>query len=260
MNSAHLGDIVAAASGVSLADLDDQASLLTRKDRKYLVSPALLAGVLSGLSEAMSVLEMGGRRWFEYETLYFDTDALDAYHLAARRRRSRFKIRTRRYVDAGTVMVEVKTKDRRGRTVKRRTPLDTDRPHVLAAQDFAGTFDEVAEYSKALVPVLTSHFQRATLLFPASGVRATLDRDFGAELATGGRTCLDGMVIVETKTTGRASALDRRLWRAGARPVKFSKYSTGMAVLRPDLPSNRWARVVRHLTTMHAEPAGSSAR
>ncbi|MDG2026158.1 MAG: hypothetical protein P8J50_03555 [Acidimicrobiales bacterium] len=51
--------------------------------------------------------------------------------------------------------------------------------------------------------------------------------------------------IVETKTTDRASEVDRLLWRNRIRPAKVSKYGTGLASLRPDLPSNRWARLLR---------------
>ncbi|MFV0316059.1 MAG: molecular chaperone, partial [Microthrixaceae bacterium] len=39
--------------------------------------------------------------------------------------------------------------------------------------------------------------------------------------------------------------LDRALWRRGYRPTSLSKYATGLAALDPDLPRNRWARILR---------------
>ena len=53
------------------------------------------------------------------------------------------------------------------------------------------------------------------------------------------------LVIVETKSLSAASATDRLLWRAGHRPVPVSKFATGLAALNPDLPRNRWARILR---------------
>ena len=44
---------------------------------------------------------------------------------------------------------------------------------------------------------------------------------------------------------GGASALDRALWREGHRPLGISKFGTGTAALHPELPSNKWARVLR---------------
>ena len=57
------------------------------------------------------------------------------------------------------------------------------------------------------------------------------------------------MLVVETKSgTTRPGPLDRRLWELGHRPTRISKYGTGLALLTPDLQTNRWHRVTsRHL-------------
>ena len=51
-------------------------------------------------------------------------------------------------------------------------------------------------------------------------------------------------VILESKSAGRASDLDRALWRAGHRPSGISKIGTGTAALHPELPGNKWARTL----------------
>ncbi|NNF88923.1 MAG: molecular chaperone, partial [Acidimicrobiia bacterium] len=56
---------------VGLADLNNEAALLTRKDRKYLV-PLEVARVLLA-QDGLLVLEIDGRRSFRYESVYFDT-------------------------------------------------------------------------------------------------------------------------------------------------------------------------------------------
>ena len=52
------------------------------------------------------------------------------------------------------------------------------------------------------------------------------------------------LAIVETKTPGAPSSADRWLWAAGHRPAAISKYATGMALLHPELPANKWHRVL----------------
>lgn len=56
---------------------------------------------------------------------------------------------------------------------------------------------------------------------------------------------LAGLALVETKTAGPPCAVDRALWRLGYRPVTISKYCTGLAALAPELPANKWNRVLR---------------
>ena len=59
---------------------------------------------------------------------------------------------------------------------------------------------------------------------------------------------LPRLAIVETKTGATPSSTDRLLWRHGHRPVRISKYGTGLAVLHPDLPATPWRRVLdRHV-------------
>jgi hypothetical protein len=53
-------------------------------------------------------------------------------------------------------------------------------------------------------------------------------------------------VIIETKSGSRTSEVDRLLWSHGHRPATISKFGTGLAAMRHDLPSNKWARVIRH--------------
>jgi len=48
-----------------------------------------------------------------------------------------------------------------------------------------------------------------------------------------------------TKTAARVSQADQLLWRSGRRPTQISKYGTGLAALRPELPSTKWHRILR---------------
>ena len=94
----------------SLAELNDAAGLLTRVDRKYLVPLERAQELVGGLSSEARVLEIDGRRRFSYASTYFDTPGLEAFMLTARKRRRRFKVRTRTYLDSGLCFLEVKTR------------------------------------------------------------------------------------------------------------------------------------------------------
>ena len=120
--------------GISLEDLNAKAAMQTRVDRKYIVDGLYAAAVLSNLPAEASVLEIEGERDFAYDSVYFDTENLDSYRLAATGRRNRYKIRTRSYLDTGDTFLEVKTEGARALTVKERIPYPSaDRAYLNAA-------------------------------------------------------------------------------------------------------------------------------
>ncbi len=244
---------------VSLAELNAQAELLTRIDRKYVIAAAELDAVLTGIP-GLRVLEVDGRRSSRYESTYLDTVDLDSWTASAHQRRRRWKVRTRTYADTGDCWLEVKTRGRRGETVKERVP---HHGRCLDLSDAAG--DWVRERLDAarvhgvdpggLVPTLDTSYLRTTLLLDAGAGRATVDRDL-RWVSGHGTARVGDVLVVETKSgTARPGPLDRRLWELGHRPIRISKYGTGLALLTPDLQSNRWHRVTsRHLAdhlTLH---------
>jgi hypothetical protein len=235
---------------ITLDELVERAALQTRVDRKYLVPHGTAEQVVAGLAGGARVLEIGGRREFGYESLYFDTPELTSYHLAARGRRRRFKVRRRSYLDTGQAYLEVKTRGGRGSTVKERTP-DEDSAARGLDPEHRRFVDDVLDRSGIdpvagqLQPVLTTSYQRTTLLLPASDSRVTVDTDLTWAVPGGPALALAGLAIVETKSSSTPSAADRWLWRHGSRPVRVSKYGTGLAALADQLPANRWQPVLR---------------
>ncbi len=244
-----------ALPAVSLAELEAEAALLTRVDRKYIVDRAVWSDVMAQERD-LRALEIGGSRTFGYASVYFDTPDLRSYRDAARRRPARYKVRTREYLDTGARAVEVKLRSASGQTVKHRHWLDGDDRYPLdaAARAFVASFPQVAPEIDALAPVLETRYVRATLV--ADGARITVDEDVTGLDADGFAVSFGDALIVETKTARRAGAIDRALWARGIRPTRVSKYCAALAALRPDLPSNRWARTLRrHVTTTAATAA-----
>ncbi len=251
-------------SPVSIEELNVAAALWTRVDRKYVLTVAAVDALIDRLDPDIRVLDLDGRRHHRYESIYFDTPDLAAYHLSAWRRAHRFKVRTRTYVDTGECMFEVKLRNAHGNTVKHRFDYDIGKGGRLTddALTFLSGFETLAPLRRQLHPTLITHYQRTTLLSGAS--RTTLDMDVTCDLtsdATCDVTCegddqavrpratFRDRVIVETKNHGGVGHIDRLLWSIGARPIAVSKYATGMAAIRPELPRNKWHRTLaRHVT------------
>lgn len=236
---------------ISLHDLVSDAGLMTRLDRKYLLPLDDVAPLLHQLNPATRVLQIDDERTFRYRSVYFDTPDLKSYHTAAQPRRRRFKVRTRSYVDTGGAFIEVKLRGPRGVTAKSRREIaqtETDRltDDVRAAVANlleSGAVDGAIAWE--LQPTVTSTYERTTLLAHEGYARATIDTALAWDDHDGDRLRMADMAIVETKSSAQPSEIDRRLWRMGYRPQSMSKYGTGMAALRPHLPSNRWTRLVR---------------
>jgi hypothetical protein len=248
---------------VSLDELNAAAELLTRVDRKYVIPAGDLDAVLTGLyptgRAGLRVLEIDGRRESRYESTYLDTVDLDSWTSAAHQRRRRWKVRTRTYADTGERWLEVKTRGTRGTTVKERLPHDGSDVTGPAAEwvrdRLAAAYVPDVDPS-GLVATLHTAYRRTTLMLPADGGRATVDRDLRWVSGHGSAEVGD-VLVVETKSgSRRPGPLDRRLWELGHRPVRISKYGTGLALLTPDLQRNRWHRV----TSRHLGMGGFEAR
>lgn len=240
-----LGECCERLAPVDLEAVIALAGLQTRIDRKYLVPHTVLTDLLARLGERMWVLDIQGRRAFDYESVYFDTPDLLTYRQHAHGRRRRFKVRTRSYLNSGETVLEVKTEGGRAETVKHRTPyemadryrLNTRARNVLDAELPA----DVADLRASLI----SSYLRATFLDPQTGSRMTCDVDLSFQDRGLTVTGPDDQVLIESKTTGRAAPVDTMLWRMGHRPVALSKYCVGLALLNPHLPANRWNQTLR---------------
>ncbi|WP_430647518.1 polyphosphate polymerase domain-containing protein [Agromyces sp. GXS1127] len=251
--------------GIDLEGLNAEAELQTRIDRKYMLPIAALPRILERLPDGVRVLDLGGTRASAYESVYFDTPELTSFRLAAHARRRRFKIRTRSYLESEASFLEVKTRGGRALTVKDRIAVDPASTDALSGEARAYADQVLAEAGigelgrASLDPVLTTSYRRATLLLPAEpgrhASRATIDVDLawfdrGVDGRFGRMLRTPASAIVETKSGSQAGAVDRLLWAAGHRPMRVSKYATGLAAIRPDLPANRWTRVLdRHFRT-----------
>lgn len=235
---------------VALEEMRELA-LLRRTDVKYLIPRGALPGLLAAARDAYRVLEVDGLRLQRYETLYFDTPALDLYLLHHNRARRRFKVRSRRYLESDLSFLEVKLKDRGDRTVKVRRRTDN---LVTALSAASLRFVESATGDpgvalETLSPTLWNAFSRIALASPQYGERVTLD--LSVLLCRGAQTVqLHDWAIVEVKSASasRNSPILLQLRALGVRPTGFSKYCIGVAALWPEIKHNRFIRKLRLIT------------
>lgn len=242
-------DLLASLRPIGLDELRERAGLLTRVDRKYVLPLTDLEAFVAGIGADAVVLEIDGEREFGYRSAYYDTPGLSSYLSAAHRRRRRFKVRVRSYTDSGIHFLEVKTRGARGATVKERVPYDGAQDWLSAQdRDLAGRMLELSGVTcdtSDLRLALTTAYRRTTFYLPGSGSRVTVDTDLRWWLPDGTGFDRDAMAVVETKSSGAAGAADRVLWELHHRPRPVSKYASGLAVLRRDLPAHRWQPVLR---------------
>ncbi len=270
-----VGESFARLPEIALDELSASASLLTRIDRKYLLQADLAADLVASLAASGArALTIDGQSAFGYLSDYDDTPDFSLYRAAATKRRRRFKLRSRVYLDSGMHFLELKTRSGRGHNVKDRFRLEDVpvgvcaairlgrsvkrpdllvRPEVrewlaerLADRGIAGTRREALRVAASLTPAARSVYTRSTLCLP-EGSRLTADRDLVLCAPSGDARVEVPGVVVETKSAGRASAADRWLWSNGHRPLRISKYALGVASIHPELPSNRWNRAMKRL-------------
>lgn len=239
---------LSAFSGHSLAE-QANAELMNRVDTKFAVPTQVLETCLRGLQEHYSVLDMGGRRDFAYDTLYFDTPERQLYLDHHNGKLNRFKIRVRHYRATGESFLELKKKTNRQRTEKHRLLLT---PGTRSEQRVSAFLTEQSgQLATRMLPTLFVRYQRATLMNPAGSERITIDSRLRFDTPDGRcGTALPGLCVVEIKYDRKMpySPLMDRLTGLDCRPLRLSKYCAGTGLLFADqVKTNRFKPLLRSL-------------
>lgn len=235
---------------ISLEEIGS-VKLMNRVDTKYVTTLPMLRQLLAMAGGDYRAQEIEGKRNMPYYTCYFDTPDCVMFHEHERGRKSRQKIRLRIYEDSETAFVEIKTKNNKGRTDKKRT---------LATEGYAlSSYSEfIRKYSQyrpdALIRQVENHFQRITLVNNMKTERLTIDTDLWFHNVTTDKVCsLNGLVIIELKRDGnRPSPVLGMLRQLHIHQCGFSKYCVGMALTNHDIRQNRMKPKLRMASRMCA--------
>jgi hypothetical protein len=231
---------------ISLEEVN-RASLMRRKDNKYLFSFEHLSDLLEEVRKEYRVLEIDACRSQHYHTRYFDTDSREMYHKHHRGLANRHKVRIRRYGSGDLHFLEVKKKNAKGVTTKKRVrTASMDRSALLKEEAFLLSCSPYA--GSGIDFTMENNFRRITLVSHSQTERVTLDYGLQfSSLESGDALDLPGIAIAEIKFENRlsGSALHAAMRKFRIRPQRFSKYAIGMALLHPGLKQNRFKRRVR---------------
>jgi VTC domain len=253
---------------VSLKELEANSGMLERIDNKYVVDQSVLRMAVPELAKHFDILEIDGRRNFTYDTCYFDDTQSRCYYDHHQARSKRVKVRMRRYLDAGLCFVEVKLKDRRGTTVKKR---------LRCAEAQFGALDQTArnfvndvysalykrDFPHEISCNLDMRYQRLTLVAKDGGERMTLDNRVRFLMDGDARDVDERLFIIEAKSAKGNGKADRILRRLHQHPTKHvSKYCMGLATMSEGLKQNNFRRALKRLKLLEdravlprAEPA-----
>ena len=237
---------------ISLEGLNSKAAMLERLDNKYIVPADRLLPAFQAFGELFDVLEIDGKRAFTYATDYFDDPEVRGYYDHHQGRRKRCKVRIRNYVDAGFSYLEVKLKDVRDATVKKRLKL-AQPARSLCAESLAFIDACHAELygrplGRHLMPVIGMEYERITLVAREGGERMTIDTRMAFRAANTQRAAGPDMFILETKSARGNGIADKILRAEHLHPTNScSKYCVGMAALGLVDRHNRFLPAMRKL-------------
>ena len=170
--------------------------LMNRTDTKYLLPLETLAVLLHYAAADYRVQEVAGERNIVYHTVYLDTVDKAMYRAHQNGRAVREKIRVRTYVASQLTFLEVKNKNNKGRTDKRRIRITAlDELSAEGVDDFLSLY---AWYKlPQLSPQLENRFQRITLVNRAMTERLTIDTDICfRNLVNGNYAALPRLAVV----------------------------------------------------------------
>lgn len=221
-----------------------KVKLMNRIDTKFVMPSCKLEELLMRASSKYFVQKTEGKLISQYDTIYYDTELCDYYIMHHNKRRVRQKLRTRVYVDSGISFIEIKNKNNKGRTKKKRIGIGSEHLSSLSSDSRTVEFlkDRLLYPIERLSPNLRTSFNRITLVNTAKTERVTIDMGLTFEnLRNGNKKTMPGIAIVEIKQDGtRPSQMKEILTLMHIHRMGFSKYCIGTALTTPTIKQNNF--------------------
>lgn len=234
-------DILTTFDPISLQQMDS-VKLQDRIDTKFLLTEEVFYPVLQSMKEEYYVLEVSGKRYNHYETLYFDTNDFQLYLKHHNGRLNRYKIRSRRYVESDLHFFEVKFKNSKGRTVKERIKRNDLVTEITTNPQAAEFLKEASGLSpESLQPRLWVNYMRMTFVNKHTPERLTVDMKL--TYIDGDRVIpYTGLIIAEVKQSSLKdkSPFVSLMQKCHIRPRSISKYCLGVISLFPEIKKNNF--------------------
>lgn len=234
-----LSKVMSRFEPIGLDEMDVQ-NLQNRVDTKFLFDAAILPEILAGIHSEYSILEINGTNAQPYFSLYFDTPSFDNYFAHHNGKRPRFKIRMRKYLNGGETFLEIKEKDNKNRTIKKRMEI-AEITTRLSPEYYQFISEFYAPGLVPLKPVIWNRYNRMTLVNKHTLERVTIDLNYNA-FNHNGFISWKEFAIAEIKQD--SLSMNTHFYQAMKtryiKSVNFSKYCISMALLTPQLKSNKF--------------------
>ena len=223
---------------ISLSEMDD-VKLMSRTDTKFAFNTSKLPDLLLKLSEHYKVLEIDKERIHDYKSLYFDTDDRKFFLDHHNGRVNRNKIRFREYVGSGLTFLEIKLKNNKGKTIKKRIKVKEisekfSKKQTNFVNDKLG--DDIDVNPKQWI-----NFSRITFVHKTMKERLTMDVNLAFENKEN-KGDLKDIVIAEVKQErmSRNSDFMKIAKEMSILPIRLSKYCVSTISLNPEIKKNKF--------------------
>ena len=224
---------------LSLEELE-KVKLLDRQDTKFVFNQVQLPLILDKIKPFYRILEINNDLLFTYENTYFDTDNFLFYNQHHNEQRERYKVRFRKYSNNSNIFFEIKVKNNKNRTVKKRLMVD-EMNGCLRERERELVSDIIGLQPNKLTTKLNIQFSRITLADNSFNERLTIDTNLSAKNGSSSKI-FDKLVISEIKQKkyNPKSQYIQILRDLRIPEMRFSKYCMGMLHVNKEIKYNRF--------------------
>ena len=224
---------------LSLEELE-KVKLLDRQDTKFVFNQVQLPLILDKIQPFYRILEINNDLLFTYENTYFDTDDFLFYNQHHNEKRERYKVRFRKYSSNSNTFFEIKIKNNKNRTVKKRLMVD-EMNDCLGEREIELVSNIIGLQSNKLTTKLNIRFSRITLADNSCNERLTIDTNMSAKNGSSSKI-FDKLVISEIKQKkyNPKSQYIQILRDLRIPEMRFSKYCMGMLHVNKEIKYNRF--------------------
>ena len=221
----------------------DDVKLMSRTDTKFAFKANKMPFLLQKLLPFYRVLEIDGELIHDYKSLYYDTDNRKFYLDHHNGRVNRNKIRFREYVGSKLTFLEIKRKNNKGKTIKKRMKVDAISKELSEKQQ--NYIEKIIGRPMEVNAKQWINFSRITFVHKTQKERLTMDVNLTFENDNDNGD-MKHIVIAEVKQErmSRSSDFMRIAKEMHILPIRISKYCLTTLALNPELKKNRFKEKV----------------
>jgi len=244
-----LTDLLNNMQAINLNEMD-HVKLMRRRDTKYVIPTIKLPSILNDIKNQYRILEIDKKRIHPYQTLYYDTPMFSMYQAHHNHRLNRYKIRERKYLTSDDTFLEIKFKNNKGETQKKRIKYSFKKTMRDDVRSSAFLYLNSPYSRDEIEPALENSFHRITLVNKVKPERVTIDLGLMFSKSKEEDSLeVPNLVVIEIKRdldAGNSEIVDvlqeRRLKSQG-----FSKYCMGTALVNKTVRTNLFKAKMRRI-------------